>query len=103
MAAIMAPFFLAQFIVSPLSRLVFVLEGQRWKMCYDMLALSGIIGVFLLSKWYSLPLMQVIKLISAVGTFTFIIYYVVLAHIVARFHENFRMKSKQRVAGEVSP
>jgi phosphotransferase system glucose/maltose/N-acetylglucosamine-specific IIC component len=68
-----------------------------------MLALSGIIGVFLLSKWYSLPLMQVIKLISAVGTFTFIIYYVVLAHIVARFHENFRMKSKQRVAGEVSP
>jgi O-antigen/teichoic acid export membrane protein len=103
MAAIIAPFFLAQFIVSPLSRLVFVLEGQRWKLCYDMLALSGIIGVFLLSKWHSLPLMHVIKLLSAVGTFTFIIYYAVLARIVARFHDNFTVQSTQRAAGEVSP
>jgi lipopolysaccharide exporter len=103
MAAIIAPFFLAQFIVSPLSRLVFVLGGQRWKLSYDVLALSGVIGVFLFSKWQNLPLMQVIKLLSAVGTFTFIIYYMVLARIVTRFDGQFRSPSTQRVAGEVSP
>jgi hypothetical protein len=45
----------------------------------------------------------VIKLLSAVGTFTFIIYYMVLARIVTRFDGQFRSPSTQRVAGEVSP
>jgi lipopolysaccharide exporter len=86
-----------------LSRLVFVLGGQRWKLSYDVLALSGVIGVFLFSNWQNLPLMQVIKLLSAVGTFTFIIYYMVLARIVTRFDGQFRSPSTQRVAGEISP
>jgi O-antigen/teichoic acid export membrane protein len=103
MAAVVAPFFLAQFIVSPLSRLVFVLEGQRWKLIYDTLALSGMIGVFVLSKYHNLPLMLALKLLSAVGTFTFIVYYLVLARIVARFDENFTQRGTQRVAEEVSP
>jgi lipopolysaccharide exporter len=96
MAAIVAPLFLAQFIISPLSRLVFVLGGQRWKMSYDVLAVSGVIGVFLFSKWQNLPLMQVIKLLSAVGTFTFIVYYIVLARIVTRFDGHFRSRTTQR-------
>lgn len=85
MAAIIAPYFLAQFVVSPLSRLVFVLEGQRLKLIYDVLALSGMIGVFMFSKWQSLPLMRALLILSGVGTFTFIIYYLLLMRIVSRF------------------
>jgi lipopolysaccharide exporter len=85
MAAIIAPYFLAQFVVSPLSRLVFVLEGQRLKLIYDVLALSGMIGVFIFSKWQSLPLMRALIILSAVGTFTFVVYYLLLMRIVSRF------------------
>jgi lipopolysaccharide exporter len=85
MAAIVAPFFLAQFVVSPLSRLVFVLDGQRLKLIYDVVALSGMIGVFAFSKWRHLPLMHALAILSAVGTFTFVVYYLLLMRIVSRY------------------
>jgi len=85
MAAVVAPFFLAQFVVSPLSRLVFVLGGQRLKLVYDVVALSGMIGVFAFSKWRHLPLIQALEMLSVVGTFAFVIYYLVLMRIVSRY------------------
>jgi lipopolysaccharide exporter len=85
MAAIVAPFFLAQFVVSPLSRLVFVLDGQRLKLIYDVVALSGMISVFAFSKWRHLPLMQALAILNAVGTFTFVVYYLLLMRIVSRY------------------
>ena len=85
MAAVVAPYFLAQFVVSPLSRLVFVLKGQRLKLIYDVLALSGMIGVFAFSHWHHLPAIQALTLLSAFGTFTFIVYYLVLARIVWQY------------------
>jgi len=85
MAAVVAPFFLAQFVVTPLSRLVFVLGGQRLKLVYDVVALSGMIGVFAFSKWQHLPLIQALEMLSVVGTFAFVIYYLVLMRIVSRY------------------
>ena len=90
MAAIVAPYFLAAFVVSPLSRLVFVLKGQRLKLIYDVLALSGMIGVFAYSKWRQLPVMEALVLLSALGTFTFVIYYFVLARIVSQYRRAVR-------------
>lgn len=85
MAAIIAPFFLAQFVVSPLSRLVFVLDGQRLKLIYDVIALSGTVGVFAFSKWQHLSLEHALVMLSAVGTLTFVIYYLLLMRIVGRY------------------
>lgn len=85
LAAVVAPWFLAQFVVSPLSRLVFVLEGQRLKLIYDVLALTGTISVFLFSKWQHLSLTYALVMLSAVGTLTFVVYYVVLMRIVSRY------------------
>ncbi len=100
MAAIVAPYFLAQFVVSPLSRLVFVLEGQRLKLIYDILALGGMVGVFMFSKWQSLPLMHTLVILSAVGTFTFIVYYFLLMRIVSRFRFAATYSMPQQYAGQ---
>lgn len=84
LAAAVAPWFLAQSVVSPLSRLVFVLEGQRLKLIYDALALTGMIGVFAFCHWQQISLVHAVMLLSAVGTLTFVVYYLVLRRIVAR-------------------
>ena len=84
LAAVVAPWFLAQSIVSPLSRLVFVLDGQKLKLIYDALALAGMICVFAFSHWLQISLVHAVMLLSAVGTLTVVIYYFVLLRIVSR-------------------
>ncbi len=101
MAAIIAPYFLAQFVVSPLSRLVFVLEGQGWKLIYDVLALGGMVSVFMFAKWQNLPVMQGLKVLSAVGTVTSVIYYLILVRLVTRFDWH-RPQAPQTLAAGVS-
>jgi lipopolysaccharide exporter len=85
MAAAVGPLFLAQLVVSPLSRLVFVLGGQRSKLIYDVVALSGMIAVFAFAKWLRLPLLDAVVMLSAVGTLAFAVYYLVLTRIVSRY------------------
>ncbi len=87
-AAVAAPLFLAQFVVTPLSRLVFVLEGQRLKLVYDLLALTTTIGVFVFSAWGQLSPVQTIMVLSATGTLTFGAYYLVLTRIVSKHHHS---------------
>jgi len=84
LAAATAPLFLAQFVVTPLSRLVFVLEGQRLKLVYDVLALASMIGVFVFSAWRRLSLVEAITMLSATGTLAFVAYYLVLVRIVRK-------------------
>lgn len=47
LAAAIVPWVLAQFVVSPVSRLVQVYQGQELKLIYDILALISIVGVFI--------------------------------------------------------
>jgi O-antigen/teichoic acid export membrane protein len=85
LAAVVAPLFLAQFVVSPLSRLVFVLEGQRFKLVYDILALTSMIGVFVFSARRHFSLVQAVTMLSVTGTLTYVVYYLVLLHVL-RLH-----------------
>jgi len=85
LAAVVAPLFFAQFVVSPLSRLVFVLEGQCFKLIYDVLALGSMVGVFLYSARHHFSLMQAITTLSLTGTLTFVIYYLVLVRVTWRY------------------
>jgi O-antigen/teichoic acid export membrane protein len=84
LAAVVAPWFLAQSVVSPLSRLVFVLDGQRLKLIYDVLALTSMVGVFAFAKWHHLSLVHAVTMLSAVGTTTFLVYYLLLVRIVSQ-------------------
>jgi len=84
MAAAMAPWFLAQFIVSPLSRLVLVLEGQELKLVYDIFSLLSVCVVFSLAHRYHAPLLHTVWRLSQVNTVAYGIYFLVLTLLVRR-------------------
>ena len=80
-AAIVAPWFLSSFVVSPLSRLVYVLHGQRLKLIYDVAVLGGNLGVFAFADRNGWPLLHMVVAMSVMNTASRIIYYLVLLRI----------------------
>jgi O-antigen/teichoic acid export membrane protein len=82
LAAISAPFFLSSITVSPLSRLVFVLHGQRSKLVYDIFLLSSILLAYRYALVHKLSLTQTVWAFSLINTLGFILYFVVLIRII---------------------
>ncbi len=87
MAAIVAPWYLAQFIVGPLSRVVVVLSGQEMKLAWDVLSLAALLSIFLVPQLRGVAALQTIKILSAVSTILMIIYYFVLVRIIVRYNQ----------------
>jgi len=87
-AAIIAPWYLAQFVASPLSRVVVVLSGQEVKLLWDVLCLISLLSVFFAARSMSLVPLQTISALSAVYTLLYVAYYLMLSHIVARFEKS---------------
>jgi lipopolysaccharide exporter len=84
LAALSAPWFLTQFIVSPLSRLVFVLRGQELKLIYDIVVLAGMVGVAAYSLHRKISLFKTVWGFSLVNTLAYVVYYCVLVWIISR-------------------
>jgi lipopolysaccharide exporter len=82
-ASIVAPWFLASFIVSPLSRLVYVLHGQRLKLIYDVLILGGNLMAFFFSREFGWPMLHMVAVMSAINTASKVVYYFVLFRMAA--------------------
>lgn len=82
-AAIVAPWFLTSFIVSPLSRLVYVLRGQRLKLIYDVLILGGNLMVFVFARRLGWSMLHMVTIMSGVNTASKVVYYLVLFRIAA--------------------
>jgi O-antigen/teichoic acid export membrane protein len=82
-AVIVAPWFLTSFIVSPLSRLVYVLRGQRLKLIYDVLILGGNLMVFVLARHLGWPMLHMVTAMSVMNTASKVVYYFVLLRIAA--------------------
>jgi lipopolysaccharide exporter len=82
-ASIVAPWFLTSFIVSPLSRLVYVLHGQRLKLIYDVLILGGNLMVFFSARHLGWPMLHMVTVMSMMNTASKVIYYFVLLRIAA--------------------
>jgi O-antigen/teichoic acid export membrane protein len=87
-AALVAPWYLAQFIVSPLSRVVVVLSGQETKLIWDVACLGSLLGVFLWAHSHATPALVTIRLLSIVYTLLFVAYYLLLVHIIFRFEKS---------------
>jgi hypothetical protein len=84
-ASAIAPWFLAQFVINPLSRVVVVLSGQEAKLLWDILCLVSLGGVFFFARRTGLAPLPAIRLLSAVYTLLIAAYYLVLRLIVVRF------------------
>jgi lipopolysaccharide exporter len=80
-AAIVAPWFLSSFVVSPVSRLVYVLRGQRLKLIYDVMVLGGNLLVFVFARHLGWTMLGTVTVMSGVNTASRIVYYLVLLRI----------------------
>jgi O-antigen/teichoic acid export membrane protein len=85
MAALVAPWYLAQFVVSPLSRVVVVLSGQELKLVWDVFCLLALLGVFYTAHVQSFSPLKTIGILSAMYTTLMFLYYLVLLRIIARY------------------
>ncbi len=84
MGSIIAPWYLAQFIVSPLTRLVLVFQGQEFKLAYDVAALLSILAIFSVAKHAGMSLVHTIAAFSAANVLSYALYYLVLLRIISR-------------------
>lgn len=82
-AAIVAPWFFTSFVVSPISRLVYVLHGQRLKLIYDVLILGANIMVFFFARRLAWPMLHMVTAMSIVNTASKVVYYLLLFRIAA--------------------
>ena len=100
MASAVAPWFLMQFVVSPLSRVVLVFQGQEFKLIYDLLTVVAIAVVFGMAKQRAFPVLQTIRWLSAVNTVAYAAYFILLMHVLAK---NTRTTTGQAEVGQGSP
>lgn len=84
LAAITAPLLLAQMTVTPLSRLVFVLHGQKSKLIYDLTLMAGLLLIFSVAWQQKLSLVHTVWAITVVNILCYFVYYVVLLRIVIK-------------------
>ncbi len=77
-----------QLIVSPLSRLVFVLSGQELKLIYDVAILTSMTGIALHTFYHHLGVVHLVLWFSIANALAYVLYYLVLSWIVLRATSN---------------
>lgn len=82
LVSIMTPWALAGVIVSPLSRIVFVLGRQKWKLIYDIFALTSLIIVLYIGFIFKLSLIISVALLSMINVIAYGLYFLILLTII---------------------
>jgi O-antigen/teichoic acid export membrane protein len=100
MAAIIAPWYMGQFVVNPISRLVLVLSGQETKLVWDVLCLISIPAVFYVAQVEKLDVLAAVRLLSAVNTILYAAYFVVLLRLVLAFNRSIKVSSILNISAE---
>jgi O-antigen/teichoic acid export membrane protein len=85
-AALIAPWYLLEFIVSPVSRIVLVLSGQETKLIWDVARLGALLAVFFLAQSRGMGVIPAIKILTAVNVVLYIAYYLILVRTIVRFN-----------------
>ena len=81
-AAALAPWLYAAFVISPLSRALPVLQVQEWKLFYDVTALGLLSGCYVLASSLALSLIEFCLLVSAANAIGYAVYALVLYLLV---------------------
>jgi O-antigen/teichoic acid export membrane protein len=84
LVVVMAPWALASLVVGPLSRVVFVYEGQALKAGYDLLVLGLVFGSLTLSAQNGLDLTSAVAVMSALRVASYGAYLALLIWLVRR-------------------
>jgi lipopolysaccharide exporter len=80
----MLPWAIASLVVSSLSRLAVVLDGQKAKLIYDTLSLASVVLVIVLSHRAAVSLTSMIWYLSTTQAVAYAVYYAILANLVFR-------------------
>jgi len=86
MAGLIAPWFLAQFVTNPVSRVVLVLSGQETKLAWDVLCLISIPAVFYFARVKQFGILHTITVLSVVNTALYIAYFSILIRVITAFN-----------------
>jgi lipopolysaccharide exporter len=79
---LMLPWSMLGLVVSPLSRITFVLNSQQYKLIYDVFSLLGQILVFIYAAVVKPSLFETTAWLSIVGVLAYAIYFHILLKIV---------------------
>jgi O-antigen/teichoic acid export membrane protein len=93
-AAIVAPWYLSEFVVNPVSRAVLVLSGQEMKLIWDVLSLVSLLAMFFVAQWRGMPPLSTIRFLTVLNTALRAIYYFILIRIIIRFRRTHAEKSQ---------
>lgn len=80
--AVIAPWMYLAFVVSPLSRIVSVLQVQEYKLAYDSCVVFLLFSAYLISTGMRLSFIEMVAVVSAAESLGYLIYAVVLILIV---------------------
>jgi O-antigen/teichoic acid export membrane protein len=92
------PWTYAMLVVSPLSRAVQVLGGQRTKLIYDVLSVVTTLVTFPVAKGLGWGLRSTIIMLSVVQASTYVVYYLLLYRMVA----NVAVAAPRALGGELA-
>ncbi len=81
-AAVIAPWLYAAFVVSTVSRVLLVVQKQEFKLAYDVAAVLLVFGVFLATLALQLSFLQSVALLSAGRVLTYTLYLFVIFRAV---------------------
>lgn len=87
MASIIVPRVLFQLAVSPVSRVVFVLKGQKLKFVYDGIAAIVSVGSLYGGKMLGLSMLDSLRLFTVGHVGAYVIYYIILLYLVLNAEE----------------
>ena len=90
LVVVMAPWALASLIVGPLSRVVFVYEGQSLKAIYDVIVLGLVFGSLTWSAQNGLDLTRAVTVLSIVRVAAYGVYLGLLVLLMRRAGRAFR-------------
>lgn len=90
LCSILVPWSLAGLVVSPLSRVVFVFQGQAWKFIYDLISLFILCVTLYGSHYFNILPTYAVAMLSLASSLSYILYFFVLLKII----KNWSTKNK---------
>lgn len=90
LAARMSPMVAAGLVVSPLSRIVLVFNGQKYKLIYDLLALIILLSSLCGGRYLGKSFLISMTGFSLLNTFAFAIYFLILLYIISSHERHLR-------------